>query len=62
MSKRPKVSGAHANPRRLMTATPEEFARWDAEAQARGIPWTELVRQALEKAIDSAASKKKRSA
>jgi hypothetical protein len=36
-------SGKHANPRRLVTATPQQWAKWDAQARRLGCSWATLT-------------------
>lgn len=38
----------YANPRRLLTATEEQFSRWDAAARRAGVAWSEWVRNKLD--------------
>lgn len=35
------------NPRRLVEATPQDWARWDAAARAEGVNFSEFTRRAL---------------
>lgn len=39
--------GKHANPRRQITATPEEWERWDKWARGQGLSWAQAVRAKL---------------
>lgn len=46
-TKGPHYSGAHANPRRKLSATPEEWAAMDAAAVSAGTSWAEWARATL---------------
>ena len=42
------------NPRRLLEAVPEDWARWDAAARLAGLNWSEFTRRALNGAAAAA--------
>lgn len=47
---KPTRHGKHASPRRQLLGTPEQFAAWDAAAEAAGLTWAEWARLALDAA------------
>jgi hypothetical protein len=51
------ISGAHSSPRRILSATEEQWERWSAAARASGLTWAEWCRSlqdaAADKIIDS---------
>lgn len=45
-------SGKHKGPRRNLSASPQDFARWDARAEIEGMSWAELARSALNERVE----------
>ena len=49
MAKKKKSrSGAHVSPRRPLSASPEQWERWQREAERRGLSWAEWARGVLD--------------
>lgn len=45
------MSGKHKNPRRLLGATPEQWAAWQAAADAQGLSLNEWLRRAADRQV-----------
>lgn len=52
--------GRHAQPARILRATPAQLAAWDRAAQAEGRTWTDWARVALDAASAPAGANAKR--
>ena len=52
MTTKPKVSGAHSSPRRILSASPEQWDKWTAAAKASGLTWAEWCRNLQEVAAE----------
>jgi hypothetical protein len=45
---KPSRSGSHRSPRRILSATEEQLARWDAAAARAGLSWADWARVGLD--------------